>query len=127
MMSADGAVQRVLVAWCPAWEQDPELGTRAFEQVVTVLEGFCPRVEVLCPGACAIGARGPARYFGGEEALARKIIDAVARLGFACQVGVADGLFAAQLGPRYSGARTSAGPAGPRRGVRVGPGRQTRS
>ena len=100
MTSAEGAVQRVLVAWCPAWEQDSELDTWAFEQVVTVLEGFCPRVEVLCPGACAIGARGPAGYFGGEEALARKIIDAVARLGFACQVGVADGLFAAQLAAR---------------------------
>ena len=97
MTSADGAAQRVLVAWCPAWEQDPELDTRAFEQVVTVVEGFSPRVEVLRPGACAIGARGPARYFGGEEALARKIVDAVAYLGFACQVGVADGLFAAQL------------------------------
>ena len=97
MTSADDAVQRVLVAWCPAWEQDPELDTRAFEQVVTVVQGFSPRVEVLRPGTCAIGARGPARYFGGEEVLARKIIDAVARLGFACQVGVADGLFAAQL------------------------------
>ena len=97
MTSADGAAQRVLVAWCPAWEQDPELDTRAFEQVVTVVQGFSPRVEVLRPGTCAIGARGPARYFGGEEVLARKIIDAVARLGFACQVGVADGLFAAQL------------------------------
>ena len=97
MTSADDAAQRVLVAWCPAWEQDPELDTRAFEQVVTVVQGFSPRVEVLRPGTCAIGARGPARYFGGDEVLARKIIDAVARLGFACQVGVADGLFAAQL------------------------------
>jgi len=61
------------------------------------VEGFSPRIEVLRPGACVIGARGPARYFGGEKALARKIIDAVADLGFACQVGVADGLFAAQL------------------------------
>ena len=43
-----------------------------------VVEEFCPRVEVLRPGACAIGARGPARYFGGEEALAGKIIEAVA-------------------------------------------------
>ena len=111
MTSAEGAVQRVLVAWCPAWEQDSELDTWAFEQVVTVLEGFCPRVEVLCPGACAIGARGPAGYFGGEEALARKIIDAVARLGFACQVGVADGLFAAQLAARM-GMATIVAPGG---------------
>ena len=115
MTSAGGAARRVLVVWCPAWEQDPELDIRAFEQVVTVVEGFCPRVEVLRPGACAIGARGPARYFGGEEALARKIIDVVACLGFACQVGVADGLFAAQLAARAPRrARVSRpGPAGP--------------
>jgi protein ImuB len=68
--------------------------------VVAVVEEFCPRVEVLYPGACAVGARGPARYFGGEDALARKIIDAAAGRGFACQVGVADGLFAARLAAR---------------------------
>ncbi len=100
MTSAGGAARRVLVVWCPAWEQDAEPDTRAFERVVTLVERFCPRVEVLRPGACAIGARGPARYFGGEAALAGKIIDAVARLGFACQVGVADDLFAAQLAAR---------------------------
>ncbi len=87
-------------------------GARAFEQVVAVVEGFCPRVEVLRPGVCAVGARGPARYFGGEEALARKIIDAVARCGFACQVGVADGLFAAQLAAQAAGMAQAAGHAG---------------
>jgi protein ImuB len=89
MTAAGRASRRVLVVWCPA-----------FEQVVGVVEEFCPRVEVLRPGVCAVGARGPARYFGGEEALARKIIEAVARRGFAGQVGVADGLFAAQLAAR---------------------------
>jgi protein ImuB len=68
--------------------------------VVRVVEELCPRVEVLRPGSCAIGARGPARYFGGEEALAGKIIEAVTRAGFACQAGIADGLFAAQLAAR---------------------------
>ena len=98
MTPASGAAApRVLVVWCPAWERGTESDARAFEQVVTLVERFCPRVEVLRPGVCAIGARGPARYFGGEKALAEKIIDAVACLGVACQVGVADGLFAAQL------------------------------
>jgi protein ImuB len=89
--------RRVLVVWCPDW---PDQDARVFEQVVTAVEGLCPRVEVLYPGACAVGARGPARYFGGEEALAVKIIDAVACHGFACRVGVADGMFAAQLAAR---------------------------
>ena len=94
---------RVLAIWCPDWPEpgdaDPA-AARAFEQVVATVEEFCPRVEVLRPGACAIGARGPARYFGGEQALATKITDAVTGRGFACRVGVADGLFAAQLAAR---------------------------
>jgi protein ImuB len=92
---------RVLVLWCPSWPaagQDVE--ARAFEPVVAVVEEFCPRVEVLRPGACAIGVRGPARYFGGEMPLARKIVAAVAGHGIACQAGLADGLFAAQLAAR---------------------------
>jgi protein ImuB len=92
----DGA-PRVLVVWCPDWPDQGAEGARAFDQVVAAVEELCPRVEVLFPGACAIGARGPARYFGGEEAVARKIIDAVACRGFSCQVGVADGMFAARL------------------------------
>jgi protein ImuB len=91
------APPRVLVVWCPDWPDQGTEGARAFEQVVAAVEELCPRVEVLFPGACAIGARGPARYFGGEEALARKIIDGVACRGFSCQVGVADGMFAARL------------------------------
>jgi protein ImuB len=104
MTSASDAPGRVLVVWCPDWPgPDPESDARAFEQVVTVVEGFCPRVEVLRPGACAFGARGPARYFGGEAALAGKIVDAVARCGLACQIGVADGMFAAQLAAQFPG------------------------
>jgi len=92
---------RVLVVWCPEWPVPPDPdATRVFEQVVSLVEDLCPKVEVLWPGACAIGARGPARYFGGEEALAGRIIEAVTGGGFACQVGIADGLFAAQLAAR---------------------------
>jgi protein ImuB len=85
------------VVWCPDW---PAAEVRAFEQVIAAVEEFCPRVEVLRPGACAIGARGPARYFGGETALARKIVGAVTGHGVACQAGIAEGLFAAQLAAR---------------------------
>jgi protein ImuB len=92
---------RVLVVRCPDWPVPPDPdAARAFEQVVSLVEELCPRVEVLWPGACALGARGPARYFGGEEALAGKIIEAVTGGGFACRAGIADGLFAAQLAAR---------------------------
>lgn len=106
---------RVLVVRCPGWpppESAPSRGRpvgepaeaglepRAFEQVVTAVTEFCPRVEVLRPGICAFGARGPARYFGGETALASKVIETVQRLGFECAVGIADGMFAALLASR---------------------------
>ncbi|MGH7249028.1 MAG: DNA polymerase Y family protein, partial [Pseudomonadota bacterium] len=55
---------------------------------------------MLRPGICAFGARGPARYFGGEAALASKVIEAVAGLGFDCGAGIADGMFAALLASR---------------------------
>src|SRR5258708_5402014 len=107
MTAIGGAPRRGLGVWCPAWPgQDAggagrageaEADTPAFEQVVAVVEGFCPRGEGPYPEACALRAPGPAPYFGGEGALARKIIETVAHRGFACQVGVADGLFAAQL------------------------------
>jgi protein ImuB len=100
MSRARDPARRVLAVCCPDWPPGtPDSGpdARAFEQVVSAVEEFCPRVEVVRPGICAIGTAGPARYFGGEEALARKITSAVTAAGFACRAGVADSLFAAQL------------------------------
>ena len=100
-MSAGGRAERVLVVWCPDWSgPGGGPGERAFGEVVAAVTEFCPQAEVLRPGACAINARGPARYFGGEQPLAAKILAAVAGCGFACQAGAADGLFAAQLAAR---------------------------
>jgi protein ImuB len=86
---------------CTALRPDPDIQTaRRHEQVIAAVTGFCPDVEVVEPGVCAFGARGPARYFGGETALAARIIAALADLGVAGRVGVADGLFAALLAAR---------------------------
>jgi protein ImuB len=83
---------------------------RRHERMVTIVTGFCPDVEIVEPGVCAFGARGPARYFGGETALATRIIAALAgrstqtdpgaQAGPGIQAGVADGLFAALLAAR---------------------------
>ncbi|MEV6974499.1 DNA polymerase Y family protein [Kitasatospora sp. NPDC093806] len=75
---------------CPALElrdRDPEAETRRFEPVVAAVEAFTPRVEVLRPGLCAIPVKGPARYFGGEEALAAKVQAAVTAALAATAVG----------------------------------------
>jgi protein ImuB len=90
-------VQRIAVVSCPEFSGD----LRAFEPVVAAVESLAPAVEVLHPGACAFAARGPARYFGGEESMARAIAEAAARAGAtACSIGIADGHFAAEIAAR---------------------------
>ncbi|MDH6133514.1 protein ImuB [Kitasatospora sp. MAA4] len=89
-------------------ERDPEAETRRFEPVVAAVEAFTPRVEVVRPGLCAIQVKGPARYFGGEEALvaavARSVEEVSAGQGQGPadgpRVGVADGVFAGVLAAR---------------------------
>jgi len=103
--NADSAPQRIMVVRCPPlYGPDASLAepqaARLFEQVIGAVTGFCPNVEATELGVCAFGARGPARYFGGEGALASKIIAAVAELGVESRVGVADGMFAALLAAR---------------------------
>jgi protein ImuB len=100
---------------CPALlvrGRDVDAEARAFEPVVSTVAEFCPRVEVVRPGVCAISTRGPARYFGGEEALAEKIAQAVAGGGFTCRTGVADGLFAARIAARTGRAGVVVPPGG---------------
>ncbi|PRY30101.1 protein ImuB [Pseudosporangium ferrugineum] len=69
--------------------------------MVGAVEEVAVGVEVVRPGACALAARGPSRYFGGEERAAERIVEQVAQ---ACavesQVGIADGVFAAGLAAR---------------------------
>ena len=77
-----------------------------------LVTGYCPRVESVRLGVCAFAARGPARYFGGEETLAGKLIAATASAGFACRIGIADGLFAALLAVGGSTRAASARPDG---------------
>jgi protein ImuB len=103
--NADSVPQRIMVVRCPSL-RGPDVSpaepqaARLFEQVIGAVTGFCPNVEAIELGVCAFGARGPARYFGGEGALASKIIAAVAELGVESRVGVADGMFAALLAAR---------------------------
>src|SRR5437763_10547699 len=101
-----GGVQRGLrrrqaEARCPGLQlvaHDPDGEARAFEPVVAAIEAFCPRVEIVRPGVCAVATRGPSRYFGGDDALTARVTEAVAHVGG--RAGVADGPFAAELAAR---------------------------
>jgi len=80
---------------------DPGRDARAFEPVVAAVEELAPGVEVLRPGMCAVAARGPARYFGGDQVVAAKLSTHVIETAqVACAVGIADGRFAAGLAAR---------------------------
>ncbi|WP_406042610.1 DNA polymerase Y family protein [Micromonospora sp. NBC_00898] len=82
-------------------EYDPGRDARAFEPVVAAVEEVAAGVEVVRPGACALAARGPSRYLGGEEAAAERIVEHVAQsCAVESQVGIADGVFAAGLAAR---------------------------
>ncbi len=96
---------------CPALvvaKRDEAAEARRFEPVVQVIEEFTPRIELTRPGSCAFATRGPSRYFGGDESLARQIISRVDSvldpLGWSghVRVGAADGPFAASLAARSS-------------------------
>ena len=83
-------------------EHDPTRDARAFEPVVAAVERLTPRVEIVRPGLCAFATRGPSRYFGGDAALAERVLEEVP---LRCAVGVADSRFAATLAARCGGVR----------------------
>lgn len=94
---------RTVVVWC----RDLEGDAPGFESVLAVLDDITPAVEVMRVGVCAFVARGPARYFGGEVALADLIvariassIEAMAGATNGVRVGIADGPFSAWLAAR---------------------------
>ena len=86
---------------------------RAFEPVVAALESVAPGVEINRPGLAAIGVRGPARYFGGENGVLHALSRALAATAGSTgppggagaavtdlSIGIADGAFAAEQAAR---------------------------
>ena len=87
---------------------DPALDARAFEPVLAGLEQALPGLHPLRPGTVAVRARGPARYYGGEEAAAATVLGIVGELGVAqARVGIAAGLFAAERAARAGQGRVT--------------------
>jgi protein ImuB len=114
---AVGMRRRQAQARCPALRvvaADPAHESRQFDPVVAAIGELVPRVELTDPGMITFVARGPARYFGGEQAMAERVVAlANAALGPArvaavggFGVGIADGRFAATIAARAA-VRTS--------------------
>jgi protein ImuB len=79
-------------------EADHLAEQRLAETAAAGVDTIASGVDQLAPGLVAFAARGPARHWGGERALAERTVDAVAdETGWECQVGIADGPLAALL------------------------------
>ncbi|MFW2334829.1 DNA polymerase Y family protein, partial [Ilumatobacter sp.] len=102
--SAQGACPELLVL-----DHDPDRDARAFEPIVRTIADMAPRLEVVEPGWICLAARGPSRYFGGDQAMAERMVEIVEHAtGARPGVGVADGRAAASIAARRA-ARTPSG------------------
>ena len=125
-----GQRRRQAQACCPHVRlvaHDPDGDARRFENVVTAIAALIPRVEITEPGMLSFLAKGPSRYFGGEQAMAERMTDlatsviagpdpaspagsavttcpALAAVG-GFGMGIADGRFAAAVAARQAAAR----------------------
>jgi protein ImuB len=99
-----GMRRREAQSRCPdiaVFDADDGRDARLFETVARAVEALVVGVEVVRPGLVAVPVAGAAAYFGGEHALVERLVDEVsAAAGVECQVGVAEGLFAATLAAR---------------------------
>lgn len=99
-----GMRRREAQARCPGLHllpYDAALDSRSFEPLLTAVEQSMPGLHPVRPGTVAVRVRGPARYYGGEQAAALTalgIADGMDAMG--ARVGVADGLFAAERAAR---------------------------
>jgi protein ImuB len=114
-----GHRRRQAQACCPDVRlvaHDPDADARRFDSVVTAISALIPRVELTEPGMLSFLAKGPSRYFGGEAAMAERMINlatdtvvgsttaesltAVGGFG----IGVANGRFAAAIAAKQAAA-----------------------
>ena len=84
---------------------DLDRDARAFEPIMRTLEQTTALLEVTEPGCCTFATRGPSRYYGGDTALADRVLTQVStalgvdalQIAGPPQIGLADGAFAAWL------------------------------
>ena len=80
---------------------DAAADQREFDPLLMAIEQAVPGVQPIRPGLCALRARGPARFYGGEDAAATELLRVAAEHGSPdARVGIADGPFAAEQAAR---------------------------
>ncbi len=87
-------------------DYNADADARGFEAVLTAIEALSPGVAPLRPGLCAL--RVPSRFYGGEAEAAAVIAERLVGIGvWDVRIGIADGLFAAELAARRALAQDS--------------------
>ena len=72
-----GQRRRVAQQRCPEavlLDHDPDRDARQFDPVVRAVNELTPRLEIVEPGWLCVEARGPSRYYGGDERLSERIV-----------------------------------------------------
>jgi len=102
-----GQRRRDAQARCPSLTvvaADPVRDHRVFAPLVAGIEERAPGVQIVRPGLCALRARGPARYYGGEAEAARVLLGTLREHGVeGVRAGIADGPFTAEQAARVGG------------------------
>jgi protein ImuB len=96
-------VERLLALWAESLgEERPDGSTlRDYLRILDVVGVLCPFVEPVRLGLCTLPLRGPSRFFGGDEAVFAAVRHSVRDvLGLEVSLGVAEGLFCAELAAR---------------------------
>jgi protein ImuB len=103
---------RTIAIVFPEWKQHYEsqgehYAFTQFEHVVRAVSELSPLVEVEDAGIMVLSARGPTRYFGGEDAVARRLFDVCGNQEVPCGVGIASSRFAARAAALLSVSRAT--------------------
>ena len=96
-------MERLLALWVePLAEERPDGSTlRDYVRLLDALGVLCPFVEAVRLGLCTLPLRGPSRFFGGDEAVFAAVRQSARDvLGLEVALGVAEGLFCAELAAR---------------------------
>jgi nucleotidyltransferase/DNA polymerase involved in DNA repair len=96
-------VERLLALWIEelSVEQADGSSLRSLVAVLDALVSICPFVEPIRLGFITMPIRGPSRFFGGDDAVMDTVAAAVRDVtGYEVSLGVAEGLFCAELAAR---------------------------
>lgn len=103
---------RTIAIVFPDWrrhyhDSGEEYSFTEFEHLVRAVSAISPLVEVQDAGVMVLSARGPSRYFGGEEVVAQHLRDICSTHVVPSGIGVASSRFAALVAAHWSVSRGS--------------------